>query len=66
MSDPVTNATEDGSYSELLTPTNVPKAKPDPQAATKDEIVSWAEGESSSDPFGFLDLTGKRNRRGDP
>ena len=65
-SDPVDSAITDGTYSELSTPLNVPKAAPDPQAQLDNKIIPHADGDETYDPMGYLDLTGKTGRRGDP
>lgn len=56
----------DGTFNELATPLNVPKAKEDPQADLNNSMFPGAKGESLDDPMGYLDLTGPRGRRGDP
>jgi hypothetical protein len=66
-SDPVDGAVTDGTYSQLSTPLNVPKASADPQADYKNDVIPHAEGHGDHyDPMGYLDLTGDRGRRGDP
>jgi len=64
--DPVEEAIEDGSYSQLATPLNVPKSEPDPQADYENSVIPHASADDSYDPMGYLDLTGPRGRRGDP
>jgi len=64
--DPVIDATDDGTYSELLTPLNVPKADADPQAQLQNDVIPFSTGQDHNDPLGILDLTGERKRRGDP
>lgn len=64
--DPVMDSTDDGTYSELLTPLNAPKAEADPQAQLMNDIIPFATGQDHHDPLGILDLTGERGRRGDP
>lgn len=64
--DPVIDATDDGTYSELLTPLNAVKADPDPQAQLQNDLIPYSTGQDAHDPLGILDLTGERDRRGDP
>lgn len=67
MTDPVESAHEDGTFSQLASPLNVPKAKPDPQADLQNEVFPYESGTDYHDPMGYLnDLTGPRGRRGDP
>lgn len=66
-SSPVEGAPTDGSYDELHTPLNAPKAKPDPQADLDNHEIPFADGKGDHDPMGYIaDLTGPRGRRGDP
>ena len=43
----------DGSYSNLNTPLNVPKADPDPQAAYDNSAFPGAKGEGVRNPMGI-------------
>lgn len=65
-SDPVDNAETDGSYNQLSTPLNVPKAEEDPQAQLDNSVIPHAHGAQDPDPMGYLNLTGMKGRRGDP
>jgi len=64
--DPVMDATDDGTYSEMLTPLNTPKSDPDPQAQLQNDIIPFSTGHDAHDPLGIFNLTGERGRRGDP
>jgi hypothetical protein len=65
--DAVIDAVTDGTYNQLSTPLNCPKAEEDPQAQLENKVIPGAAGESLDDPMGYLeDLTGNRGRRGDP
>lgn len=65
--DPIPSSTTDGTFNELASPLNVPKAKLDPQADLQNSVFPGAKGQMPSDPLGIVDdLTGPRGRRGDP
>lgn len=68
--DPLESAKIDGTYDELHTPLNAPKADADPQGQLDNAVIPIAKSSAKSeipDPQGYLgDLTGPRGRRGDP
>lgn len=52
--DPVTGAVTDGTYSNLATPLNVPKASEDPQAQLDNSVFPGAKGQDHPDPMKYM------------